>query len=119
VETLEIYQEAMAFIAEKKLVPEEMEKAIIGTIGGLDRPLDPSSRGTVAMMRELAGITDDDRRRFREAILDASTGSLQEAAIEYFERMKKDEGIAVYASEDSLSAANARLPRKLDIEPLV
>lgn len=119
VETLEIYQEAMAFITERKLAPEEMEKAIIGTIGGLDRPLDPSSRGTVAMMRELAGITDDDRRRFREAILDASTGSLQEAAIEYFERMKKDEGIAVYASEDSLSAANARLPRKLDIEPLV
>jgi Zn-dependent M16 (insulinase) family peptidase len=93
----------------RKTGPEEMEKAIIGTIGGLDRPLDPSSRGTVAMMRELAGITDDDRRRFREAILDASTGSLQEAAIEYFERMKKDEGIAVYASEDSLSAANARL----------
>jgi len=77
VETLEIYQEAMAFMTDGKMAPEEMEKAIVGTIGALDRPMDPSGRGTVAMIRELAGITDDARRRFREAILDASTDSLR------------------------------------------
>jgi len=119
VETLDVYQEAMAFIADGKLAPEEMEKAIVGTIGGMDRPMDPSGRGTVAMIRELAGITDDDRRRFREAILDASVESLQKVAVEYFRKMPKEEGIAVYASEESLSAANQRLSRKLDVEPLV
>jgi len=119
VETLDVYQEAMASIADGKLAPEEMEKAIVGTIGGMDRPMDPSGRGTVAMIRELAGITDDDRRKFREAILDASTESLQKAAVEYFRIMQKEEGIAVYASEESLSAANQRLLRKLDVEPLV
>jgi len=119
VETLEIYQEAMAFMTDGKMAPEEMEKAIVGTIGALDRPMDPSGRGTVAMIRELAGITDDARRRFREAILDASTDSLREAAVGYFRAMRKDEGVAVYASEDSLSAANQRLQQKLDVEPLV
>jgi len=119
VETLDVYQQAMDFIAAGKLAPEEMEKAIVGTIGGLDRPTDPSGKGTVAMIRELAGITDDDRRRFREAILDASTESLHEAAVGYFRAMQKEEGIAVYASEDSLQAANQRLPRKLEVEQLV
>jgi len=119
VETLDVYQEAMAFISDGKLAPEEMEKAIVGTIGGMDRPMDPSGRGTVAMIRELAGITDDDRRKFREAILDASTESLQKAAVEYFRIMQKEEGFAVYASEESLSAANQRLSRKLVVEPLV
>jgi len=119
VETLDVYQQAMDFIADGKLAPEEMEKAIVGTIGGLDRPTDPSGKGTVAMIRELAGITDDDRRRFREAILDASTESLHEAAVGYFRAMQKEEGIAVYASEDSLQAANQRLPRKLEVEQLV
>jgi Zn-dependent M16 (insulinase) family peptidase len=119
VETLDVYQEAMKFIAGGKLSVEEMEKAIVGTIGGLDRPMDPSGRGTVAMIRELAGISDDDRRKFREAILDASTESLLDAAIGYFSAMKKDEGVAVYASEDSLNTANTRLPRKLDVEPLL
>jgi len=119
VETLEIYQEAMTFIAGEKLATEEIAKAIVGTIGALDRPMDPSGRGSVAMIRELAGITDDDRRRFRESILDASAESLQEVAAGYFQAMGKEEGVAVYASEDSLSAANRRLPRKLDVEPLV
>ncbi len=119
VETLEIYQEAMALIGDVKLAPEEMEKAIVGTIGALDRPMDPSGRGTVAMIRELAGISDSDRRRFREAILDASTEDLQSAAVAYFSDMHKEEGVAVYASEDSLSAANQRLQRKLAIEPLI
>jgi len=119
VETLEIYEEAMAFIGDVKLAPEEMEKAIVGTIGALDRPMDPSGRGSVAMIRELAGISDNDRRRFREAILDASAEDLQSAAIAYFSDMQKEEGVAVYASEDSLSAANQRLQRKLAIEPLI
>jgi len=119
VETLEIYRQAMSFIADGQLAPGEREKAIIGTIGGLDRPMDPSGRGTMAMIRELAGITDEDRRKFRKAILDASVESLQEAAVEYFRIMPKEEGIAVYASEDSLAAANLRLSRKLDVEPLV
>ncbi|SEM29373.1 hypothetical protein SAMN04489760_10996 [Syntrophus gentianae] len=119
VETLEIYQKAMAFIADGKLAPEEMEKAIVGTIGALDRPMDPSGRGTVALIRELAGISDNDRRRFREAILDASTDSLRDAAIGYFRATQKEEGIAVYGSEDSLAAANQRLQRKLNVEPLV
>ncbi|OPY13124.1 MAG: Peptidase M16C associated [Syntrophus sp. PtaB.Bin001] len=119
VETLDVYQEAMTFVAGGKLSAEEMEKAIVGTIGGLDRPMDPSGRGTVAMIRELAGVSDNDRRKFREAILDASADSLRDAAADYFKSMQKEEGIAVYASEDSLNAANKLLPRKLDVEPLV
>jgi len=117
-ETLEIYKEAMEFVSANPIPGEEVEKAIIGTIGALDRPLDPAGRGYTAMIREFSGLTDALRSRFREGVLGVTTAELQEVAGRYFTEARKGAIVAVFAPEERLRAANEVLQEKLALEKL-
>ncbi len=119
VETLKAYDDAVDFISQTKIEKEEIEKTIIGTIGSLDKPMDPASKGYAAMIRDLAGLTDDDRQRFRNRIFEASPESLMEAANRYIKPAIESPAVAVYAAAERLSQANEVLDRKLEIEALV
>jgi Zn-dependent M16 (insulinase) family peptidase len=119
VETLKTYDNAVDFVSQNKFANEALEKAIIGTIGSLDKPMDPRTKGYTAMIRELAGLTDEDRQKFRNHVLESSPDSLMEAANRYLKQGVKSEAIAVYASAERLEQANKVLASKLDITPLV
>ncbi|MBW6486849.1 MAG: insulinase family protein [Syntrophobacterales bacterium] len=117
-ETLDIYKEAMDFVSESSIPGEEVEKAIIGTIGALDRPLDPAGRGYTAMIREFSGLTDALRSSFRERVLGVTTAELQAVASRYFAEAGKRAVVAVFAPEERLRAANEALKEKLVLEKL-
>ncbi|MDI6777211.1 MAG: insulinase family protein [Syntrophales bacterium] len=119
VRTLKVYDEAIDFICQNKLTEEELEKAVIGTIGILDKPMDPSSRGYVAMIRDFIGLTDEDRQKLRDEILDTTADRLQKIASCYFISAAKSAVIAVYAAEDELRKANQTLETKLEMETLI
>ena len=117
--TLDVYHEALDLVTGNRISPDELEKAIIGTIGALDRPMDPSSRGYVAMMRDFMGFSDEDRLNFRSEILDMTPESLHKAARDYFKEAEKSAVVAVYAPDEGLRKANETLNVKLQMEPLV
>jgi Zn-dependent M16 (insulinase) family peptidase len=119
VETLKAYNDAIDFVSQNKIEREALEKTIIGTIGSLDKPMDPRSKGYTAMIRDLAGLTDEDRQKFRNQVLESSPESLMEAANRYLKHGAESQAIAVYAAAERLSQANKVLDTKLDIEPLV
>jgi hypothetical protein len=119
INTLNIYSKAEEFISQSKITGEELEKTVIGTIGSLDKPMDPSSRGYIAMIRDFTGLTDEDRLEFRHIILDLTPELLLEAASRYFARAANTAVIAVYSSYENLERANETLEPKLEIEPLV
>ena len=56
--TLNVYRKAEEFISQNKISREELDKTVIGTIGSLDKPMDPSSKGYMAMIRDFTGLTD-------------------------------------------------------------
>ncbi|PJA47663.1 MAG: hypothetical protein CO171_09235 [Syntrophobacterales bacterium CG_4_9_14_3_um_filter_49_8] len=118
VRTLKVYDEAVDFICQSKIAEEELEKAVIGTIGALDKPMDPSSRGYVAMIRDFIGLTDEKRRKLREEILDTTADRFQEIASRYFISAVRSAVVAVYAAEDELCKANEALETKLEMETL-
>jgi len=118
-ETLKVYDDAVDFISQNKIERDELEKTIIGTIGALDKPMDPSSKGYAAMIRDLAGITDEDRQNFRNKVLETSPQSLIEVANRYIKPAMQSSAVAVYAANERLSKANEVLDTKLEIEPLV
>ncbi len=118
VRTLKVYDEAIDFICQSKIAEEELEKAVIGTIGALDKPMDPSSRGYVAMIRDFIGLTDEKRRKLREEILDTTADRLQETVSRYFISAVRSAVVAVYAAEDELCKANEALETKLEMETL-
>ena len=119
VRTLNVYDEALRSICQNRIIEEELEKAVIGTIGALDKPMDPSSRGYIAMIRDFAVLTDEDRQRIRNEVLDMTAERLQEAASRYFISAAISAGVAVYAAEDELCKANEILETKLEIKTMV
>ncbi|MGC9976575.1 MAG: insulinase family protein, partial [Syntrophales bacterium] len=119
INTLNVYREAEELISQDKISGEELEKTVIGTIGSLDKPMDPSSRGYIAMIRDFTGLTDEDRLKFRHTILDMTPELLQEAASRYFAKAASTAAIAVYSSYENLQRANEHLEPKLEIEPLI
>ena len=118
-ETLDIYRRAVDFVCNSPVSQEELEKAVIGTIGALDKPLDPAGRGYTALIREFSGMTDPIRRRFREAVLASTPERLQETARRYFPATAGAAVIAVCAPEEWLIAANLHLEEKLVLEKLI
>jgi len=120
VETLRIYDEVRTLPRPEIIGDDEVEKAVIGTIGALDRPLDPNGRGQVALIRHLAGLTDAFRRDLRGRILDASVRDIRDAAVEFLAAgtASKQSARAVLSSEENLLKANGELAEKLNLERL-
>ena len=118
VNTLQVYREAMDYISRNKTSREELEKTIIGTIGSLDKPMDPASRGYIALIRDFTGLSDEDRLKFRNSILDMTPELLLEAASRYFASASDSAVVSVYSSYENLQKANEVLAQKLTVEAL-
>ncbi|MEN6464631.1 MAG: insulinase family protein [Syntrophaceae bacterium] len=121
-ETLRVYEGAMNVISDGRIAGEELEKAVIGTIGALDRPMDPSTKGYVSMVRKFAGLTDEGREKFRLGVLECDREAVLEAGRRVLLPARtsgaREPGIAVYASEERLAKANEHLDQKLTIKKL-
>lgn len=115
-ETLQVFRNAQKFYSQNEISLEDLEKAIISTIGMIDKPSDPSSRGYTAMMRNFAGVNDDMRQKFRDDILSATPRKVKNALSDYFSRSPKVAAVAVYSAPEKLDAANKQLEEKLLIE---
>lgn len=115
-QTLKVFRDAEDFFARNEISTEDMEKAVISTIGMLDRPMDPASRGHAALMRSIAGITDEMRQEFRDKILAATPQKLKEVLSEYFPRASKSAATAVYSAAEKINEANKSLEAQLVVE---
>jgi Zn-dependent M16 (insulinase) family peptidase len=117
-ETLAIYRDAVESLIQKPVTQEELEKAVIGAIGALDRPLDPAGRGYTALIREFSHLNDSDRLHFREEVLGITPERLQQTARCYFPQAEEASIVAVCAAEEHLKKANEILKEKLILERL-
>ena len=116
--TLEVYDTAVdAFLAEN-LDPDAMRTAIVGAVGRLDRPMDPAEKGYEAMRRRLFGLSDDDRRRFREGVLSTTIEQLRACADGVLRRASVDAPQAVLAKRERIEAANRTLARAFVVETI-
>lgn len=117
-QTLKVFDEAQKFYSGKDMPADELEKAIISSLGALDRPMDPEGRGYVAMIRTFSGATDQMRQSFRDRIFSAEPRQIRQALAGYFEQAAPGAAVAVYASQDKLEEANRQLARPLNLEKL-
>jgi hypothetical protein len=118
VETLNIFDEAQKYYSQHLFNKEELEKAVISTIGAMDKPMDPAGRGYTSMMRHFAGVRDEMRQNFRSAVLSATSQNIKECVEKYFAGATKTDAVAVYSAPEKLAEANRLLNNKLIIEDL-
>ena len=117
-ETLQVFKDAQKVYSRNEISSSEMEKAIISTIGMIDKPSDPASRGYTALMRHFAGIEDEMRQKFRDNILSATPKKLRHALSDYFSSAPQSAAVAVYSAPEKLDEANKQLEEKLLIESI-
>jgi len=110
--TLKVYDDAIAALSQQNISQEDLDKAVIGTIGVMDRPMDPSNKGYTAMIRHLSGLTDAYRQILRDEILSMTIRKLGETATCYLDKSRDSSSTAVFSSEEQLQKANAVLEEK-------
>jgi hypothetical protein len=117
IETLLVFEGVRNIISEGRISTGDFEKAVIGTIGALDRPMDPSTKGYVSMIRKFAGLTDEGRETFRLRVLECDKNAALDAGSQVLLSPAMT-GMSVYAAEERLAKANEQLEQKLTIKKL-
>jgi hypothetical protein len=72
-QTFQIFDTVPEYLENIKISEEELERAIIGTIGGVDAYLLPDMKGYISLVYYLTGYKHEDRQRMRNQILAASS----------------------------------------------
>ena len=118
-ETLHVFEAAQKHYSDAELSAEDLKKAVISTIGALDKPMDPAGRGYVAMIRTFAKASDALRQNFRDNVLSATPKQVRDTLAAYFPEASRAKAVAVYAAREKLTRANQVLKEKLALENLI
>lgn len=108
-ETLNVYDETAAFLNTATLDRDEVERAIIGTIGDLDRYELPDAKGFSALARHLTSVSDEDRQRIRDEVLSTTAEDFR-AFAGVLEQMRDQGFVAVMGSAAALEKAAGEGP---------
>ncbi|HET6450675.1 MAG TPA: insulinase family protein [Spirochaetia bacterium] len=109
VSTLQAFTDGLRFMESGPLDAVDVDKAVIGTIGREDRPMDPGEKGFVSLQRRLHGITDDARQARRTSLLAVQRSGIAEAARELLQSAGRS-CTAVIANRRSLEEAARQVP---------
>jgi len=78
--TLDIFAKASDYLEALEIPEEELTRAIIGTIGGVDSYLLPDAKGFTSLVHYMTGYTYEDRQAMRNQILAASPADFKTLA---------------------------------------
>ncbi|MDR1142420.1 MAG: insulinase family protein [Planctomycetaceae bacterium] len=99
--TVDIYEGVADYLEKLELSDEELTKAIIATIGSLDKPLTPADKGNRIAAMQLSGLTQEDIQRERDEVLSTTVEDLRKFALMFREGMKQN-NICVFGNEEKL-----------------
>jgi hypothetical protein len=78
--TLAAFRDALVSLAVDGPGDDEVDRAVTGTVGREDRPIDPGEKGFLGLQRRLRGITEAARAERRRLVLGCSRADLAAAA---------------------------------------
>lgn len=84
-ETLADFDASIDWLLDADHDPEQLEQAILGVIGSLDKPGSPAGEAKNAFHNDLFGRTPEQRRRFRARILAVTLDDLKRVAKTYLQ----------------------------------
>ncbi len=100
--TLENFEKALLGVA-KGLDQSKVDQSIIGTIGSMDKPKTPRSKGFGETLSLLNGLTKEFRQSLRESVLNASSETLKEMAQKILD--SRDTAVTVFGSTSAFDNA--------------
>ncbi len=82
-ETLADFDQSVQWLLEDKHQPRQVEEAILGVIGAIDKPGSPAGEAKDAFYNALYGRSPEQRRKFRQRVLAVSLDDLQRVGERY------------------------------------
>ena len=102
-ETLEDFDQCIQWLLQENHSPQQLEEAILGVIGSMDKPGSPAGEAKQAFHNELYGRTPEQRQQFRERVLAVTLDDLKRVTENYLQPEKASIAIVTHpASEDSV-----------------
>ncbi len=100
--TLDAYKGIVPFLEQFDADERTMTKFIIGTVSDMDVPLTPCMKGTRSLEAYLSGITEEELRKNRAAVLSTKPEDIR-ALARYVEAILSDDCICVVGGENAIS----------------
>ena len=82
-ETLADFDQAISWMLENEHEPRQLEEAILGVIGGMDKPGSPAGEAKAAYHDALHGRTREKLQQFRKRVLEVSLDDLKRVTETY------------------------------------
>ncbi len=99
--TMEVYEGVVDYLKNFDVSDRDMNKFIIGTISNIDRPMNPSAKGSRSMNLYMNRVTEEMIRQERAQILDADQADIR-ALAEVLEAMLSEHSLCVIGSEEKI-----------------
>jgi presequence protease len=99
-ETLADFDAAIDWLLDRRHEARQLEEAILGIIGGIDKPGSPAGEAKSAFHHDLYGRTPDQRRRHRLRILEVTLDDLKRVGERYLK--PEQASIAVITNPERL-----------------
>ncbi|MCF8029929.1 MAG: insulinase family protein [Desulfohalobiaceae bacterium] len=103
-ETLSVFDNTARFLREADINDSELNKAIVGAVGDLDRPRLPDAKGMLSLVRYLVGDDHAKRQRIREEILATDKRDFRNFA-EWLDSLRERGEVAVLGDQLALDGA--------------
>lgn len=112
-ETLDDFDASIKWLLDTEHNPEQLEQAILGVIGSLDKPGSPAGGAKHDFHNNLFGRTPEQQRRFRARILAVTLADLQRVAKQYLQ--PETASIAVITNEQGKQQYQANAKISLEV----
>ena len=99
--TNEVYDGIPAYLRAFTADEREMTKYIIGTLGGIDTPMNPEAKGNRSLTAYLKNISEEEIQRERDEILSATQEDIRGLA-DMMEAVLSDGNICVIGNENNI-----------------
>jgi Zn-dependent M16 (insulinase) family peptidase len=106
-ETVDIYDRTAAFLRNQPPDRAEVDRAIIGVIGSLDRYMLPDAKGYTALRHHLGALSDTLRQQLRDEVLATDVGHFRDFAAVLDDVASRGHVVTV-ASPQAIEQANAK-----------
>jgi hypothetical protein len=114
VETLADFGASRDWVLGERHEPRQLEEAVLGVIGGIDRPESPAGEALKAFFGVLHGRTPDQRRRFRQRVLAVTLEDLTRVAEQWLDPERASTAVV----SDAATLRQVAEPLGLTVETL-
>lgn len=102
-ETFDDFESSIQWLIDTPQEPYQLEEAILGLMGAMDKPSSPAGEAMSACHSMLHGRTPEQRRALRQSLLKVTTDDLQRVARTYLQpELRQRSVVAPYGKEDEL-----------------